>query len=65
MRKADPTIRDIKVSFEESEVEHQNVDEDDFENREVIVKKTTVAVESTHAMYSNGEESAENHERFD
>lgn len=56
MRKADPTIRDIKVSFEESEVEHQNVDEDDFENREVIVKKTTVAVESTHAMYSNGEE---------
>ena len=36
IKKADPTLRDIKVSFEEEEVARQRVSSDDLENRELI-----------------------------
>lgn len=56
IRTADPTLRDIKVSFEEEEVEHQRNTSDDFENREAIVKTTRVGIASRHAVYENGKE---------
>lgn len=56
VQKADPTLRDIKVSFEEEEVARQKISSDDFENRELIAKKTKVAIDSRHAVYENGEE---------
>lgn len=56
VQKADPTLRDIKVSFEEEEVARQEISSDDFENRELIAKKTMVAVDSRHAVYENGME---------
>ena len=55
VRKADPTLRDIKVSFEE-EVARHKISSDDFENRELITKKTKVGIDSRHAVYENGEE---------
>lgn len=57
LRNADPTIRNIKVSSSEEEIARQKVGADDFENREIIMKKLTVSVESTHAVYDDGEES--------
>ena len=56
VRKADPTLRDIKVSFEEEEVARHKISSDDFENRELITKKTKVGIDSRHAVYENGEE---------
>ena len=56
LRKADPTLRDMKVSVEQEEVSRQKFDDDDFENRELIATKTTVGVETAHAVYQNGEE---------
>lgn len=56
IQKADPTLRDIEVSFEEKEVVRQKVATDDFENREFIAKEMTIGVNSQHAVYENGEE---------
>lgn len=56
LQKADPTIRNMNVSFEEEEMGRQKVDNDDFENREIIAKKTTVGIETKHAVYNNGTE---------
>lgn len=56
LQKADPTLMDIKVSFEEEEITRQKIDIDDFENREIIAKKMTVGVETVHAVYNNGKE---------
>lgn len=56
LKKADPTIRNIKVSFTEEEVSHQKIDADDFENRELITKKMTVGVKSEHAVFDKGTE---------
>lgn len=56
LRKADPTLRKMDVSFEEEEMGRQKVDIDDFENREIIAKKTTVGIETKHAVFSNGTE---------
>ena len=56
LQKADPTIRSISVSYEEEEVSRQKIDSDDFENREIIATKTTVGVDTTHAVYEDGEE---------
>lgn len=56
IQKADPTIRDISVSTSEEEIARQKIESDDFENREIIAKKTTVSVDTKHATYSNGEE---------
>ena len=58
IQKADPTIRDIKVSFEEEELARQKIEIDDFENREIIATKTTVGVDTAHAVYENGEETS-------
>ena len=56
LQKADPTLRDIKVSFEEEEIAHQKIDSDDFENREIIAKKMTVGVDTVHAVFNDGKE---------
>jgi len=56
IQKADPTIRDICVSSSEEEIARQKIETDDFENREIIAKKTTVSVDTKHAVYSNGQE---------
>lgn len=56
IQKADPTIRNISVSTSEEEIARQKIDTDDFENREIIAKKTTVSVDTKHAVYNNGEE---------
>lgn len=58
LKKADPTLRDIKVSFEEEEIAHQKIDSDDFENREIIAKKMTVGVDTVHAVFKDGKETA-------
>ena len=59
LKKADPTLRNMKVSFEEEEIARQKLEIDDFENREVIAKKTTVGVETKHAVYENGKETGD------
>lgn len=56
LKKADPTLRNINISFEEEEVGHQKVESDDFENREIIATKMKIGVEGVHAFYENGEE---------
>lgn len=56
LKKADPTIRKMKLSYKEEEVARQKLELDDFENREIITTKTTVDVETSHAVYENGEE---------
>jgi len=56
LKKADPTIRNMKLSYKEEEVARQKLELDDFENREIIATKTTVDVETSHAVYENGEE---------
>ena len=58
VKKADPTLRKMTVSFEEKETVRQKLDVDDFENREIIAKLTTVDVKSEHAVYENGVEKA-------
>ena len=55
LQKADPTLRDIKVSFEEEEIAHQKIDSDDFENRtKLLQKKMTVGVDTVHAVFKDG-----------
>ena len=58
LKKADPTLRDMNISYSEEEVAHQkiDIDDDDFENREIIATKTTVGVETIHAVYEDGKE---------
>lgn len=46
----------MTVSFSEEEVSREKIEIDDFENREIIAKKTTVKVNSEHAVYENGTE---------
>ncbi len=58
LKKADPTIRDIQVSFEEEEIARQKIDNDDFENREIIATKTRVGVDTKHAVFENGKETS-------
>lgn len=58
VQKADPTIREIQVSFEEEEVARQKIETDDFENREFIAKTTKVGIDSRHAVYENGQETS-------
>lgn len=59
MQKADPTIRDIKVIFEEEEIARNKLKTDDFENREVVTRKLKVGVDSRHAVYQKGCETSE------
>lgn len=55
IQKADPTIQNIQISSSEEEIARQKVDTDDFENREIIARKTTVNVNTHHTVYSNGQ----------
>ena len=55
LRKADPTLRSLEASVEEENIKH-SVDSDDFENREIISTKTTVAIKTEHALYNDGVE---------
>ena len=54
LQKADPTLREINVSWEEQEVARQKVDVDDFENREIIAMKTVVGIKTVHAVDEGG-----------
>ncbi len=54
LQKADPTLSEITVSFEEKEIGREKVDSNDFENREVIAKKMVVAVSTVHTIDDNG-----------
>ena len=56
LKKADPTLRNMDVSYEEEVVARQKIDIDDFENREIIAKKTTVGIETQHALYADDKE---------
>lgn len=56
LQKADPTIRNMAISFEEEEIAHQKFEDDDFENRSIIAKRMTVGVSTDHALFTNGEE---------
>jgi len=56
LKRADPTLREMKVSYEEKEIERLKTESSDFENREIITKKTTVDVKTKHAMFKNGKE---------
>ena len=64
LRKADPTMRSLNISFKEEEVASQKIQSDDFENRELIMKKTTVDVAVDHAVYEDGEEISQKPMRF-
>ena len=55
LKKADPTIKDMNITFQEEEIARQKVESDDFENREIIQKRTTVGVETKHAMFMHGQ----------
>lgn len=59
LQKADPTIRKMSITLEEKEIARQKFESDDFENREFIAKNTTVAVETQHAVYNDGEETSQ------
>lgn len=59
LQKADPTLRNMKISFEEEEMGRRKFDNDDFENREIIATKTTVGVETTHAVFCDGSETGD------
>lgn len=51
LQKADPTLREMNISFEE-EMGRQKFNIDDFENREIIAMKTTVGIETRHFFVS-------------
>ena len=60
LRKADPTLRKMDISYEEEEMIRQKTSGvDDFENREIIAMKTTVGIETTHAVFNNGSETGD------
>ncbi len=59
LQKADPTLRKMNISYEEEEMGRQKVSGDDFENREIIAMKTTVGIETKHAVYENGTETCD------
>ncbi|MFI3214599.1 MAG: ATP-binding protein [Eubacteriales bacterium] len=55
LQKADPTMRDLDVSFMEKKIEKQKFALDDFENKEIIMATAKLAVESTHNVFDKGE----------
>lgn len=54
MKKADPTMEALKVSFEDKKVERQKFNPDDFENKEIIMATAKIAVESSHNVFEDG-----------
>ena len=60
LQKADPTIRKMDVSYKEEEMGRQKtLGNDDFENREIIAMRTTVGIETKHAVFDNGTEAGD------
>jgi AAA15 family ATPase/GTPase len=53
LKKANPMLHDLAVSVKEEDVKHF-IEADDFENKELIAKKTTVTVKPKYILYSNG-----------
>jgi len=53
LRKASPPLRKLHVDVNEEDVK-QNIEFDDFENREIIAKKTSLTVTAQHSCYSDG-----------
>lgn len=56
IQRADPTIRKINVQYAEEEIARQKIADDDFENREIIATKTTVGIDTIHAVYDGDKE---------
>ena len=56
LRKADSTLRKMKISFEEEETGRQKIELDGFENREIMAMKATVNLETEHAVFDKGVE---------
>lgn len=65
LQKADPTIRGMKVEFNEEEIARQKTESDDFENRSVIQARTTVKVKTKHAMFDHGVEIDEGNDQIE
>ena len=55
LKLADPTLKDLKVSFTESKIEKQKMGADDFENRELVISNISVDVKSIHNIYDGDE----------
>ncbi|MCL2427380.1 MAG: ATP-binding protein [Oscillospiraceae bacterium] len=55
LKKADPTLRQLKVDVAKERVKH-DVDVSDFENREIITTQISVTVNAKHAIYNKGKE---------
>ena len=55
LKKADPTILNMDITFQEEEIGRQTIETDDFESREIIQKKSTVNVKTKHALYDHGD----------
>lgn len=51
LQSADPTLKDINVSFAEKKVERQRINAPDLEDREFTIRSVEVDVESTHNIY--------------
>ncbi len=51
LQQADPTLKQISVNYSEEEVARQKFGSDDFENKELISMKTTVAVNTQHKVF--------------
>jgi len=50
---ADPTLKDLIISFNEEKIDKHKSMSEDFENREFIMKSINVSVESKHNVYEN------------
>lgn len=53
LRKADPTIKNMQIIYEEEEIERQKFNIEDFENKEIIKTRTKVDVKTEHFLYDN------------
>ena len=54
LRIADPTLTDLKIDLE-SKMDKHILNEDDLDNKEIIIKNIQVSVQSSHATYQNHE----------
>ena len=61
LKTADPTLKSVRVLFDEKQKETKKIDVADIEGKELVFKKVKVNVTSTHTIYNNGkiEESEE------
>lgn len=56
LKKADPTIRHMSVKFIEEETDRHQISGDGFEPKEIVSMRTSIDVQTTHAVYDNGVE---------